>query len=150
MGFLEHFFKKEKTQNYIIKEVILNVVATGLFIWITVWSHFANKSIKQEVGGIQSLINNWKINFITDVALTSGTNCAAGFEQAYTGNWVGTVSGCDCLGIYCHRRGVISNSLTTGSCGYNETLCGCTTVKSRSATKLIKVPLQDLICIKRA
>jgi hypothetical protein len=75
---------------------------------------------------------------------------SAGFKIAFQGKWVGTDTGCDCLGIYCSRKGVDDNSLSKGGCNRNETLCGCDFVSSRASTVLSTVPGQDSVCIKRA
>jgi hypothetical protein len=95
------------------------------------------------------MIKNWKSDFITDIVFSSTSSCPSSFEESYIGKWEGTYHGCDCLGIYCHRRGVSSNTLSLGVCNYNETLCGCSNVSSRPSAKLILVPAQDMICIKR-
>ena len=142
--------KERDSDKYLVKGGALCGLSLGFFIWLWIWSIFAKKSIAQEVGGIESLISNWKADFITDIEFSSTGTCSQGFELAFNGTWGGTVTGCDCLGIFCHRRGVRDNQLGRGGCNTNETLCGCDGVSSRPRTKLEKVPSQDYICVKRA
>jgi hypothetical protein len=96
------------------------------------------------------MIKNWKSDFITDIEFVAGTSCSSGFKLAFQTKWVGTDNGCDCLGIYCRRKGVVDNSLSKGFCNRNETRCGCDNVRSRPSKALTQIPGQDNVCIQRA
>jgi hypothetical protein len=144
------FYKKSRAQEYLAKDCCLGWVSIGLFIWIYIWASRAKDSIAQEVGGIESLLQNWRADFITDIQFSSSGACPSGYEESFVGSWAGTDYGCDCLGIYCHRDGVADNTLAKGGCNRNETICGCDNVRVRQKTKLHQVPSHDYVCIQRA
>lgn len=80
----------------------------------------------------------------------SSTGCSGGLNRIFSGTWHGTVRGCNCLHVnYCWRRGVSERTLSTGSCNYNETRCGCLNVAATPRVDLWKFPGEDSYCAKR-
>lgn len=146
----KQYYDRDKHEIYAKKDCALILLGLGFFTWIIIWAKAAQKSIAQEVGGIESLISNWRADAITEIQFSTDGNCPSGFEKAFIGEWVGTDTGCDCLGIYCSREGVNDNSLSKGGCNSNETRCGCDNVSARSSRTLFTVPSQDHICVRRA
>jgi hypothetical protein len=139
----------EKLRTWVCKSISLCCIGLGLLVWMAIWAVAARKTLKSDVASFESLINNWKSDFITDIELSSTTTCPAGTTRAFEGSWQGTDNGCNCLGVRCRLRGVPAGRLVTGSCNYNSTRCGCDNVPNSSSKSLISTG-NPTICVKRA
>ena len=85
---------------------------------------------------------------------TTGTACPSDHDRIFTGDWSGTVTGCNCpsgrrtTSYYC-RKARVSTGLSKGSCSTNQTRCGCSTVSSVSASDFWLWPTNNRYCAQR-
>jgi hypothetical protein len=130
---------------YIGIEVILGLS----IITIIVLSSVGYSSLQYSLRAVSDINLNWMKSPILDIIDAQGS-CPTGYSALLEDTWKGTVWGCDCVGRWSWRIDWDrQNRLNRDSCSWNETMGGCTDIRSTSGMSY-NTYKGKTICIKRA
>lgn len=113
--------------------VFLYIVCIILGIIILIVSIVGYSSVSEYDSGINAFKDNWRLKPIVDIQ-TGLSQCPSGYEPLITGEWPGTVEGCDCSRAW----SFFYSNLYAHSCSRNQTRDGCYRIMPHKAMPLPK------------
>lgn len=113
--------------------VFLYIVCIVLGIAILVVAIVGYTSVSEYDSGIDAFKNNWLQKPIVDIQ-TGLSDCPSGYTKLISGEWPGTVEGCDCSRAW----GLFYSNLYSSSCSRNQTRDGCYRIMPQKSVQLPK------------
>lgn len=97
----------------------------------------AYSEIKKISDNFGYIMDNWKLDFINGITVSSTGVCPSYYSPFFSYSWPGTVDGCYC------------SSLAVGACNSTQISRGCRTISSMSAETWSRWGSGATICVKR-